>query len=233
MDGIDDEVQISLESAGVEHTAEELQKLIDLGETMARKYWVTTTNLPYMGAGSIGASLLKYIKENYYQGRTDLFAVFMKKCKAMTRVNAFFAMITMQAWMFQSSFLELRGELESAHLESLIHLGAHAFDDLNGEVVQTATYVFVNGYVPRYVAMCIDATTGENSQKKEQIFFAGKTSYRFDIEKTKNLPGKQYAYWISDAVEKVFVNSRPLSKLGRARRGLQTGDAPRFIRLWF
>lgn len=231
--GIDDEVQISLESAGVEQTAEELAKLIDLGETMARKYWVTTTNPPYMGAGSIGASLLKYIKENYYQGRTDLFAVFMKKCKAMTRVNAFFAMITMQAWMFQSSFLELRGELESAHLESLIHLGAHAFDDLNGEVVQTATYVFVNGYVPRYVAMCIDATTGENSQKKEQIFFAGKTSYRFDIEKTKNLPGKQYAYWISDAVEKVFVNSRPLSKLGRARRGLQTGDAPRFIRLWF
>lgn len=177
--GIDDEVQISLESAGVEQTAEELAKLIDLGETMARKYWVTTTNPPYMGAGSIGASLLKYIKENYYQGRTDLFAVFMKKCKAMTRVNAFFAMITMQAWMFQSSFLELRGELESAHLESLIHLGAHAFDDLNGEVVQTATYVFVNGYVPRYVAMCIDATTGENSQKKEQIFFAGKTSYRF------------------------------------------------------
>ena len=147
--GIDDEVQISLESAGVEQTAEELAKLIDLGETMARKYWVTTTNPPYMGAGSIGASLLKYIKENYYQGRTDLFAVFMKKCKAMTRVNAFFAMITMQAWMFQSSFLELRGELESAHLESLIHLGAHAFDDLNGEVVQTATYVFVNGYVPR------------------------------------------------------------------------------------
>lgn len=183
--GIDDEVQISLESAGVEQTAEELAKLIDLGETMARKYWVTTTNPPYMGAGSIGASLLKYIKENYYQGRTDLFAVFMKKCKAMTRVNAFFAMITMQAWMFQSSFLELRGELESAHLESLIHLGAHAFDDLNGEVVQTATYVFVNGYVPRYVAMCIDATTGENSQKKEQIFFAGKTSYRFDIEITK------------------------------------------------
>lgn len=219
--GIDDEVQISLESAGVEQTAEELAKLIDLGETMARKYWVTTTNPPYMGAGSIGASLLKYIKENYYQGRTDLFAVFMKKCKAMTRVNAFFAMITMQAWMFQSSFLELRGELESAHLESLIHLGAHAFDDLNGEVVQTATYVFVNGYVPRYVAMCIDATTGENSQKKEQIFFAGKTSYRFDIEKTKNLPGKQYAYWISDAVEKVFVNSRPLSKLGRARRGFK------------
>ena len=79
--GIDDEVQISLESAGVEQTAEELAKLIDLGETMARKYWVTTTNPPYMGAGSIGASLLKYIKENYYQGRTDLFAVFMKKCK--------------------------------------------------------------------------------------------------------------------------------------------------------
>lgn len=229
----DTDGQISMDSVGVEDTAEQLNRLIDIGETMARKYWVTTTNPPYMGAGSIGASLLKYIKENYYQGRTDLFAVFMKKCKAMTRVNAFFAMITMQAWMFQSSFLELRGELESAHLESLIHLGAHAFDDLNGEVVQTATYVFVNGYVPRYVAMCIDATTGENSQKKEQIFFAGKTSYRFDIEKTKNLPGKQYAYWISDAVEKVFVNSRPLSKLGRARRGLQTGDAPRFIRLWF
>ena len=225
--------QISLDSVGLEDTAEQLKELIDIGETLARKYWVTCTNPPYMGAGSIGTELLKYIKKNYYQGRTDLFAVFMKRCKAMTRENAFFSMITMQAWMFQSSFLELRNELEDARLGSLIHLGAHAFDDINGEVVQTAAFTFVNGYVPKYAATCVDVTAGENSSKKEKIFFDGITRYRFDVEKTKTLPGKQYAYWISDAVEKVFTNSKPLSELGKARRGLQTGDASRFIRLWF
>ena len=225
--------QISFESVGSEETQKGLRKLIRVAKNLGQKYDAVVTNPPYMGAGNIGACLLKYIKKNYYQGRTDLFAVFVKRCKAMTREKAFFAMITMQAWMFQSSFLELRNDLANARLISLIHLGTHAFDDLNGEVVQTVAYTFANDYVPKYGATCVDVTEGENSQKKEQMLLKGAPKYKFDIEKTKHLPGKQYSYWISDAVENVFLNSQPLSKLGKARRGLQTGDASHFIRLWF
>ena len=41
--------QISMDSVGVEDTAEQLNRLIDIGETMARKYWVTCANPPYAG----------------------------------------------------------------------------------------------------------------------------------------------------------------------------------------
>ena len=102
--GIDDEVQISLESAGVEQTAEELQKLIDLGETMARKYWVTCTNPPYAGTSNLGANVNNFVKKNYPDSKADLFAVFIERCRQMTANNGYQAMITQHSWMFLSSF---------------------------------------------------------------------------------------------------------------------------------
>lgn len=100
--GIDDEVQISLESAGVEQTAEELQKLIDLGETMARKYWVTCTNPPYAGTSNLGANVNNFVKKNYPDSKADLFAVFIERCRQMTANNGYQAMITQHSWMFLS-----------------------------------------------------------------------------------------------------------------------------------
>lgn len=76
--GIGDEVQISLESAGVEQTAEELQKLIDLGETMARKYWIVVTNPPYMGNSGMDGELNDFVKENYPDSKSDLSTVCME-----------------------------------------------------------------------------------------------------------------------------------------------------------
>lgn len=230
---LDDSGQISFDSIDIDKTQERLRVLVMQGQIMEQKYEVVVTNPPYMGAGNIGPKTMAYIKANYFSGRTDLFAVFIKKCKSMTRNAGFYSMITMQAWMFQSSFLELRNELSNNVLTNLVHLGAHAFDDLNGEVVQTVAFVFLNNNCKNYSASCVDVTGEENSAKKEQSFLKKTAIYYFSIAKTLNLPGKQFAYWISDAVEKAFLESTPLSKLGRAKRGLQTGDAPRFIRYWY
>ena len=225
--------QISMDSAGLEGTMAQLLTLIDIAETMARKYDVVVTNPPYMGAGKINPQLIQYIKSNYFQGRTDLFAVFIKKCKSMTISGGLFSMITMQAWMFQSSFLELRNELSRSMLTNLIHLGAHAFEDLNGEVVQTASFVFSNVSCEAYQAKCVDVTAADTPENKESEFLNQPHSYNFNLSKSLSLPGRQYAYWISDAVENIFAHSIPLSKLGNARRGLQTGDASKFIRFWY
>ena len=39
--------QISMDSVGVEDTAEQLNRLIDIGETASRKYDIVVTNPPY------------------------------------------------------------------------------------------------------------------------------------------------------------------------------------------
>jgi len=210
-----------------------LLPFVRVAQTLAQKYETVVTNPPYMGAGNFSPQMMAYIKGNYFKGRTDLFAVFIKKCKAMTTRLGFFAMITMQAWMFQSSFLELRNELSLCLLTSLLHLGAHAFEDLNGEIVQTVAFVFSNSNCNNYVATCVDDTVTDSSARKEYDFLNQPTIYQFNIAKTLHLPGKQYAYWITNAVEHAFINCKSLSQLGKARRGLQTGNAPLFIRYWY
>ena len=111
----------------------------------------------------------------------------------MTISGGLFSMITMQAWMFQSSFLELRNELSRSMLTNLIHLGAHAFEDLNGEVVQTASFVFSNVSCEAYQAKCVDVTAADTPENKESEFLNQPHSYNFNLSKSLSLPGRQYA----------------------------------------
>lgn len=211
-----------------------IKPLITVAFILQQKYEVVVTNPPYLGAGDTSDKLLKYIKKNYMPGRTDMFAVFIKKCCNMTIKHGFFAMITMQAWMFQSSFLEIRELLLQQQLVALLHLGAHAFEEISGEIVQTAAFSFFKGKIDDYKAGCFDLSLYDNSQLKEEYFLKRTAPYYLcSNEEFSKLPGLQYSYWISDAVQKVFTEAKPLAELGIARRGLQTGDAPLFIRYWY
>ena len=175
--GIDDEVQISLESAGVEQTSEELQNLIDLGETMARKYWVTCTNPPYMGGAGFSLKLATFAKENYPSSKTDLFAIFIEKCIALACYKGMAAMITQQAWMTISSFEKLRGNILENDIVSLIQLGPHAFDEINGEIVQTASFIIRKTNVEKYIESFKELTSYKNEKEKESGFFISENSY--------------------------------------------------------
>ena len=133
--------QISMDSVGVEDTAEQLNRLIDIGETMARKYWVTCTNPPYAGTSNLSANVNNFVKKNYPDSKADLFAVFIERCRAMTADNGYQAMITQHSWMFLSSFEKLRGKLLHTDIVNMAHLGARAFEEIGGEVVQTTSFV--------------------------------------------------------------------------------------------
>ena len=211
-----------------------LKPIIEVAHIISGKYDVVVTNPPYLSAGDTSPKCLNYIKKHYITGRTDLFAVFMMKCCSMTKNNRYFAMITMQAWMFQSSFKQLREQLLNLQLSSLIHLGSHAFEDIGGEIVQTTSYVFLNRIQTNYAALYIDESNIDNAIEKENAFLT--KDYKLYIctnNKIKKIPGCKYSYWISTAALKAFDKSIPLKDVGVARRGLQTGNASRFIRFWY
>lgn len=104
----DTDGQISMDSVGVEDTAEQLNRLIDIGETMARKYWVTCTNPPYANTGSLGAKVNSFVKKNYQDSKADLYSVFIERCAQMIVHGGYQAMITQHSWMFLTSFQKLR-----------------------------------------------------------------------------------------------------------------------------
>jgi hypothetical protein len=76
--------------------------------------------------------------------KSDLFATFIESCLYRTKNTGITAMITQHAWMFLSSYEKLREKLLHKKLINLVHLGSHAFDEINGEVVQTSSFVFCN-----------------------------------------------------------------------------------------
>lgn len=225
--------QVSFETVGVDETKEQLLTIVSLGKVLWQKYEIAITNPPYLGAGSTSDRFLKYIKKNYIAGRTDLFAVFMKRCFMFAKRNGFVSMITMQAWMFQSSFLEIREQLLENEMSSLIHLGSHAFEEISGEIVQTVAFVYSKKTKDKKKACFIDLSKVDTAQEKEKEFLKRSNRYYCDSEMFRSLPGMPFAYWISPAVEHAFLHSIPLSDLGKARRGLQTGNAQRFIRYWY
>ena len=146
----DTDGQISMDSVGVEETAEQLNRLIDIGETMAQKYWVTCTNPPYAGTSNLSAKVNNFVKKNYPDSKVDLFAVFIERCRQMTGNNGFQAMITQHSWMFLSKLVNLRVKIQRDTIVNLVHLGARAFEEIGGEVVQTASFVFAKNRIKGY-----------------------------------------------------------------------------------
>ncbi len=95
----------------MEDTAEQLNQLIDIGETMARKYWVTCTNPPYAGTSNLSVKLNNYVKKHYSDSKADMFAVLIERCSQFVLKCGFQSMITQHAWMFINSYESLRKKI--------------------------------------------------------------------------------------------------------------------------
>lgn len=232
--GMDVVSQITMDSIGVEDTAEKLMHLIDVGQALAQKYDVVVTNPPYMAVSNGDTTLNKFIKDNYPDSKSDLFAVFIERCGQMTKSNGYQAMITQHSWMFLSSFEKLRTKLLlTADFVNMAHLGARAFEEIGGEVVQTTSFVIrkshVSGYKGAYCRL-IEPTT---QQGKEDMFLAGENRYAADQSNFSKIPGSPVAYWVSENFIGVYQKGHPLSQDATVFEGLKTRDKERFLRLWF
>ena len=229
----DTDGQISMDSVGVEDTAEQLNQLIDIGETMARKYWVTVTNPPYAGISNLSARVNNFVKENYPDSKSDLFAVFIERCKDMTQKYGFQAMITQHGWMFLTAFENLRRKLVDAVIVNLAHLGARAFEEIGGEVVQTASFVFCNCADAGYKAVYCRLLSGMSQDAKEKLFLEGKNRYIATQANYNAIPGIPVAYWANQTIINAFRDNDSIRKVANPRLGFATGDNETFMRTWF
>lgn len=119
-----------------------MEHLVRQAGLMGRKYNCVVTNPPYMGSRSINSKLANFVKMEYSESKNDLFAVFIEKCLEFTHNKGFISMITMQSWMFLSSYEKLRIKILDNHeIDTMIHLGPRAFEQIGGEIVSTTAFV--------------------------------------------------------------------------------------------
>lgn len=210
---------------------DELLPLVKCAELLAQKYDVVVTNPPYMAVSNAGAKVNVYVKKNFPDSKADLFAVFIERCGQMAKKNGYQAMITQHAWMFLSSFEKLRTKLLAVDIVNMAHLGARAFEEIGGEVVQATSFVIRKSHIADYKGEYCRLIEPTSQQGKEDMFLAGENRYAADQSNFSKIPGSPVAYWISRTMSEAF-SKKLLRDYGATKQGFATGDNNRFLRYW-
>ncbi|WNV57337.1 BREX-1 system adenine-specific DNA-methyltransferase PglX [Oscillospiraceae bacterium NTUH-002-81] len=210
----------------------ELLPLVQVAEALAQKYDTVVTNPPYMSSSNMGAILLKYVKKQYADGKNDMFSVFMQKNMELTKKNGFIGMITMHSWMFLSRYQSLRLQLLNYTLENVLHLGARAFEDIGGEVVQTASFVIRKSHLFDYIGKFEKLTELSDSQEKIKNYNNKELIYCCHQNNYLHMVDNIIAYWISEKIGYHFSNTHLLGSAVDCRQGIATGNNDLFLRFW-
>lgn len=221
--------------------AEKAQRALEELEPLARHYDAVIANPPYFGSGSMNPWMSKWVKKNYPDGKADLFAAFICRGFSLADERGYSAMVTMQSWMFLSSFENLRKSIiETKTITNMAHLGARAFDAISGEVVQTTATVLLNDYQNArggYVRLvnplgeaAKSAALREAIRNPECGWF-----YRADQQDFKKIPGSPIAYWTTEIMRANFAKgmANPLSDFCKVAKGITTGNNDLYLRLWW
>jgi len=223
------------------------QRAIEQATYLTRSYAVVVANPPYMGSKQMNALLSQFMKDEYPDAKSDLFAGFIERCTNLAGTRGAVAMITMQSWMFLSSYEKLRASLLSnQRITSMLHLGARAFDSIGGEVVSATAFVLAN--VPpesRGSARKRDGTfirlVDGTSEAEKIVALSTALEVRakdagFHLASDADfmaIPGSPIVYWLSEKMRAAFDFGRPMSEIGAPKAGMHGGDVNRFARLWF
>ena len=206
--------------------------VLKTSEILSKKYEVVTTNPPYMGSSMMDSKLSKYAKKNYPDSKSDMFAVFIERCDNLTKKNCYTSMITMQSWMFLSSFEVLRKNIiEKTEIKSLNHLGTRAFSEIGGEVVSTVAWVSKKK-TPKNDGTYVRLVDYNNAELKEEEFFNKTNYYQAKQKDFEKILGSPIVYWVSDKVREIFEKNQKLGEVGKSIQGMSSADNNRFLRLW-
>lgn len=209
-----------------------VERMMRIYRILTQKYDVVCTNPPYMAVSGANNTLVDFVKKNYPDSKSDLFAVFIEKCGKFAKQSGFYAMITQHAFMFLSSYEKLREKLLAKTTVNMAHLGARAFDEIGGEVVQTAAFVNYNSHIKSYKGTYARLVDVIGEAEKEKLFLSGEKRYSSVQENYSKIPGSPVAYWVSENFVRAFEN-KTIGEYGEVITGMTIGDNNKYLRLWF
>ncbi len=199
-------------------------------------YHVVVTNPPYMGTKGMNSELKAFAADTFPSSKSDLFAMFIERCLDLVKPNGYSAMVTMQSWMFLSSYEALRKHLlETYTIECLCHMA----NMVMGIAFGTSSTVWKKAANPAYKgSYCF--VEYEDIVENKPVAFPPKnkrnpTSGHFYETATDNfskIPGSPIAYWVSEKAFHVFDISKEFENYAKTRAGMITGNNNLFIRLW-
>ncbi|WP_028584968.1 BREX-1 system adenine-specific DNA-methyltransferase PglX [Desulfogranum mediterraneum] len=220
-------------------THQKVLQALQQADYLSPKYHVVVANPPYMGSKGMNGRLKKFAQDKYKISKPDLFAMFIERNLNFVQKQGVIAMITMQSWMFLSSFEALRARIMAQNtLLSMAHLGARAFDSIGGEVVSTTAFVLENTNRPEYRGGYLRLVSGNSEAEKEGAIREViknkevRWYHKASAADFRKISGTPIAYWVPARLLALF--DLPLLKEIAISEGInKTTDNDRFIRyIW-
>lgn len=207
-----------------------VKPLLQQSQILACKYDSVITNPPYMGGSGMNENLSRFVKENYPDSKSDLFACFIERGNMMVKINGLNCMVTMQSWMFLSSFEKMRCHiLKTKDIVCLMHMENMVL----GIAFGTAVTIFKNAHTHGYKGTYNQIKLCDIENEVPKTFPVSEN--RFSQVSTDNfskIPGAPVAYWVSERVINVFSNSIKAGNLAEFKHGMSTGKNEAVLRLW-
>lgn len=216
---------------------ERMQVVVRMADYLSPKYHVVVANPPYMGGKGMNAQLSAWIKDNYPDSKSDLFAAFIERGLDLVVKSGFTAMVTMESWMFLSSFEKLRTKLLSnATIQSMVHMpylgkGGTSMGINFGTTAFALEKLRKPNFSGRYCCVRYFETDDlgvplEFPPRNDRLSMASASDF-------ERIDGSPIAYWLSRRTLEIFEKFDPLRKIANPRQGMATTNNDLFLRLWF
>ena len=222
---ITEDINMSRETA-----LRELLPLVQVAEALAQKYDVVVTNPPYMGASGMSVKLSDFVKKKYPDSKSDLFAVCIERGNQMVVHNGFNCMVTMQSWMFLTSFEKMRVNiLQNRNITNLMHME----NMVMGIAFGTAVTAFRNCCIAQYKGTYNHVKYGDIVGDTPKEFpIQGNRFAQISTDNFFKIPGSPVAYWVSKSVYLAFDNEK-IGKYAISDGQTKTGNNDKYLRmLW-
>jgi len=212
-----------------------LEPLVQQAVLLAAKYDAVVANPPYMGSGSMNNEIKKFTSSQYTDAKSDVFACFMERGYSLAKLTGRTAMITMQSWLFLSSFQKMRERLlRNQTIATLCHVGYNSFPTMNSKIAQAAIFTLSMNRAQGYVGVYINLNDAPQSANKNEIFLRRDPRERYEVasKEFSKIPGSPIAYWASNQVLQAFEIGQPIGSSCSTRKGMATGLNAEFVRSW-
>lgn len=210
--------------------------VLRMAEALSPKYHVVVANPPYAGAKGLNGELAALLDDHFADGKSDLMTAFLLRGLSLTKADGVFSAVTLDSWMFLSSYASLRGKMLLKHsISSMAHIGWNCFPD--GHTYNRGVACVVRVGRKNLPGIFMNLADYPAVKDKQEAFLESlsERQHLFSLSATalRQLPGTPIAYWLSDTVIGNFSKGYPLKKIGDTRQGMATSDNNRFLRFWY
>ena len=219
-----------------QQAARDLLPLVCQGLVLGMQFDAVVANPPYMGINGMNAHIKNYVGNNFSNAKSDLFSAFISRGFALCNVSGAIGMVTMQNWMFLSSYQDFREQILSRRtISSLAQIGYNSFPEMNSKIAQACAFVILRESLDQYCGRYINLNSSDQSADKNTLFIRIQDDSVFARVQAdfKAIQGSPIAYWVSEKILESFRLGARLGDTSPACRGLSTGNNEKFIRFWF